>query len=168
MECGKKIIYFSVFENGSKKRPAGYMTVVSGGGICDVQMIYRGNTEEEGCRLQPVYVFLDGSVFLGEEFPVEEGAGRFHFRSASGDFAGSGRDIAELEAVYLDGVKNGICVGRIDGKEPAEAACARTEWGDGGNREKFIPRREKKIQGMPSWLWILLLAMLRKDSGKPG
>ena len=168
MECGRKIIYFSVYENGVKVRPAGYMTVVSGNGICETQIFYRGNATEEESRLQPVYVFLDGSVFLGTEFLSEAGAGTVHFRCASGDFAGSGRNIEELEAIYLDGVSRGICMGRTDGKEPAEAACTSTECPEEETIKMCVPHKKKKVKGVPSWLWVILLAGLRKNSGKPG
>jgi len=158
MECSRKIIYFTVYENGVKVRPAGFMSVISGGGSCDVQIFYRGGAKEEEYRLQPVYVFLDGSVFLGEEFPVTAGEGMVRFRSGTADFVDSGRSIEELEAVYLDGMLGGICVGRIDGREPVEAACTRTEGQESGNREKTKPNKTKKEQSLPWWfLFVLLL-----------
>ena len=177
MKYSRKIIYFSVYENGAKVRPAGYMAVSSGDGICDVQIVYRGASEEKECLLQPVYMFLDGSVFLGAEFMAEAGGGTAHFRSAAGDFAGSGRSIAELEAVYLDGITGGTCMGRMDGREALEAACTRSEATEETciktettEREEppFAPCRKKKRNSVPVWLLAALFAGSRKSSGRQG
>ena len=151
MEHSRKIIYFAIYEDGIKVRPAGYMTIMSGSGSCEVQIFYRGR-EEEGNRLQPVYVFLDGSVFLGETFPVIAGEGTVRFQTRTADFAESGRSLEELETVYLDGRKSGICAGRIDGRAPVEVACTKTE-------SKEQPGKTKKEQGLP---YLLLLVLLLK------
>lgn len=49
-------------------------------------------------------------------------------RTARRDFMQSGQRLEELETVYLDGVKEGICGGRVDGKELEEAAYTLTDW----------------------------------------
>ena len=122
MECGRTMIYFSTYENGVKTKPAGYAAVFTRGEQCDVQMYYRGAVSEEAYDLQPVYVFRDGWITLGDKIPVEEGMGAVSFRTAQNDFIWSGRTFAELETIYLDGVKNGICGGRRDGKDISEDA----------------------------------------------
>ncbi len=128
MECGRTMIYFSTYENGAKTRPAGYAAVFIRGELCDVQLYYRGTSCEEGGRLQPVYMFRDGSVVLGEELTLEEGMAAAAFRTTSRDFLQSGRGFNELETIYMDGVKDGICGGRPDGRELTEAAYTLTDW----------------------------------------
>lgn len=128
MECGRTMIYFSTYENGVKIKPAGYAAVFIRGEQCDVQLYYRGAVCEEACTLQPVYVFRDGSVVLGQEFAVEEGMAAATIRTGRLDFMQSGRCLEELETIYLDGVKNGICGGRMDGRELEDAAYTLTDW----------------------------------------
>ena len=127
MEYGRKIIYFTVYENGIKVRPGGYMTICTDRGSCEVEIVYRGSPEEDTENLQVVYLFSDGTVFTGDKFVADSGTGKIRFRSSPEDFAGSGRSIPELEAVCLDGIKQGVCIGRTDGKEPSEAACTKNE-----------------------------------------
>lgn len=124
MDCGRSIIYFSIYENGAKTRPAGYAAVFVRGAVCDVQIYYRAARREEKGILQPVYTFRDGMVVLGSEFSLEEGMATTTFSTGRSDFLQSGRCLEELETVYLDGVKEGICGGRPDGKELSEAAYA--------------------------------------------
>lgn len=126
MDCGRKMIYFSTYENGVKLRRAGYAAVFIRGESCDVQIYYRGDKEETGL-LQPVYMFRDGSVALGEEIPVDEGMGATVFRTGQQDFVRSGRCFAELETIYLDGVKEGVCGGRPDGRDLSEEAYTTAE-----------------------------------------
>ena len=128
MEYGRNIIYFSVYEEGNKVRSVGYTAVFLKGETCDVQIYYRAAQEEEGGRVQPIFVFLDGTVVLGSEMMIEEGMGVASFRTPRRDFIQSGHSFEELETIYLDGVVSGICGGRVDGrglKEPTapEASC---------------------------------------------
>lgn len=116
MEYGRKIIYFSGYEDEIKVRNAGYMAVFLKGKQCEVQMYYRATEKEEGGRIQPVYVFLDGTVMPGNEIFVEEGMAAASFRTMRQDFLQSGHSFEELETVYLDGIKDGICGGRVDGR----------------------------------------------------
>lgn len=117
MEYGRKMLYFSAYEEENKRRSTGYMAVFLRGESCEVQLYYRALTEEEGVKLQPVFVFLDGTVALGSEIFVEEGMAITSFRTVRRDFMQSGHSFEELETVYLDGVSCGICGGRMDGKE---------------------------------------------------
>ncbi len=127
MDCGRKMIYFATYENGVKVRPAGYAALFIRGENCDVQMYYRGNICEESGMLQPVYMFRDGTVKLGEEFPMEEGMAAASFQTFQRDFAQSGRSFEELETIYLDGVPRGICGGRPDGRDLEEVAVTAVE-----------------------------------------
>ena len=111
------MIYFSAYEEENKKVSTGYMAVFLRGESCEVQLYYRARTEEDGGKIQPVYVFLDGTVALGSEIFVEEGMAITSFRTVRRDFIQSGHSFEELETVYLDGVKCRLCGGRIDGKE---------------------------------------------------
>lgn len=128
MDCGRIMIYFSTYENGVKTKRAGYAAVFIRGELCDVQMYYRGTACEAEGRLQPVYVFRDGAVMLGTEMVLEEGMAAASFRTGRKDFAQSGRAFEELEVIYLDGVKEGICGGRPDGRELEDAAYTLTNW----------------------------------------
>lgn len=128
MECGRKMIYFSTYENGAKTRSAGYAAMFIRGDLCDVQLYYRGQGCEEEGILEPVYVFRDGSVVLGDKVPLEEGMAATAFRTGCRDFMQSGRSLDELETIYLDGVNTGICGGRMDGKELEEVAYTLTDW----------------------------------------
>jgi len=117
MEYGRSMIYFSAYEEGNKTRSAGYTAVFLKGENCEVQIYYRALTEEEGGRVQPIFVFLDGTVVLGSEMVIEEGMAVASIRTIRRDFMQSGHSFEELETVYLDGVSCGICGGRMDGKE---------------------------------------------------
>lgn len=116
MECGRRMVYFSVYEEENKKRSAGYMSAFFRGQSCEVQLYYRALPEEEGVKLQPVYMFSDGAVVLGNEIFVEEGMAAVSFRTSVRDFLQSGHTLDELELVWLDGVRQGICGGRVDGR----------------------------------------------------
>lgn len=128
MEYGRRMIYLSAYEEERKIRSVGYMAVFLRGEQCEVQLYYRAEAEEEGNKLRPVYVFSDGAVVLGNEIFVEEGMVITSMKTTRRDFLQSGYTFDELETVYLDGVKNGICGGRLDGrglKEPTapESSC---------------------------------------------
>lgn len=127
MDCGRKMIYFSTYENGVKTGTAGYAAIFVRGEICDVQIYYRGGPWEEGGVLQPTYVFRDGTVTMDGELLVNEGMASVAFRTGRLDFVQSGRALEELECIYLDGVKNGICGGRPDGQQLSEAAYTLTD-----------------------------------------
>lgn len=116
MDCKREMIYFSDYEDGVKTRNAGYAAVFLRGDVCDVQLYYRGAVCESGKEVQPVYVFCDGTVVLGEKLPLAEGMAAAAFRTGSKDFMQSGRGFEELEVIYLDGVPKGICGGRPDGQ----------------------------------------------------
>lgn len=116
MECGRSIIYFSGYEEGTKVRNAGYMAVFFRDKQCEVQMYYRASEEENGSLIQPVYMFTDGTVIPGTGILVEEGMASISFPTVRQDFLQSSHAFEELETVYLDGVKTGICGGRTDGR----------------------------------------------------
>lgn len=128
MFCQRTMIYFSVYKNGAKIKSAGYAAIFTRGENCDIQLYYRGDVTEKAGFLQPVYAFRDGTVVLGAEFPLEEGMGATAHKTMRRDFMQSGRALEELEAIYLDGVKSGICGGRLDGRELEEAAYTLTDW----------------------------------------
>lgn len=130
MDCKREMIYFSDYENGVKTRNAGYAAVFLRGDICDVQLYYRGVGGENVGQLQPVYVFCDGTVVLGEKMKLEEGMAAASFRTGSKDFVQSGRSLEELEVIYLDGVPNGICGGRPDGQGLKDTAYTLTMGAD--------------------------------------
>lgn len=116
MDCDRKMIYLSVYENGVKKKPAGYAAVLLFNDRCHVQLYYRGDAKEDNC-IQPVYLFRDGTVTEGISLPVNEGMAVTSFYTGRSDFVQSGRNFDELEMIYLDGIGEGICGGRPDGKE---------------------------------------------------
>lgn len=130
MDCKREMIYFSDYEDGVKTRNAGYAAVFLRGDICDVQLYYRGAVCESGKEVQPVYVFCDGTVVLGEKLPLAEGMAAAAFRTGSKDFMQSGRGFEELEVIYLDGVPKGICGGRPDGQGLKDTAYALTMGAD--------------------------------------
>lgn len=119
MECGRRMIYFSNYENGVKVSSVGYAAIFIRGESCGVQLYYRGRKGEEAV-LCPVYVFSDGTVTTGEELLMREGMAVAEFKTAWQSFAGSGRCLEALEAVYLDGVTSGYCGGRADGRDLEE------------------------------------------------
>lgn len=126
MDCGRRMIYFSTYENGVKVRRAGYAGIFIRGTVCDVQLYYRGTESETA--VQPVYIFRDGTVITGKELQLEEGMAATTILTNRMDFMQSGRSLEELEAIYVDGVLSGICGGRLDGQElTAEAAYTLTE-----------------------------------------
>lgn len=118
MDYGRTMIYFSVYENGLKVRPAGYAAVFTKEEVCDIQLYYREIIREENVKrkVQPVYIFRDGTVVKGEELYLQEGMATMAFTTARRDFLQSGRSFEELEVIYLDGIVSGICGGRPDGK----------------------------------------------------
>lgn len=117
MEYGRRMVYFSAYEEENKKRSVGYMAFFVRGESCEVQLYYRALVNEEGRKLQPVYVFLDGTVTIGNEIFVEEGTAMTSIRTTVCDFLQSGHTLDELETVYLDVAGCGICGGRLDGGE---------------------------------------------------
>ena len=134
MDCGRMLIYFSVYENGVKQRQAGYAGLFFRGDTCDVQIYYRGMPEEEyleGQKLKAVFVFQDRSVAESEPLAFSEGMGTGAFRTSRWNFLESGKSLENLEAVYIDGVVQGRCGGRVDGQElTEEAAYTLTDWMD--------------------------------------
>lgn len=145
MDCGRSMIYFSTYENGVKTKRAGYAAIFTRGELCDIQIYYRGEVCEEESRLQPIYVFRDGTVVQGEEMLVKEGMAAAAFRTGRSDFIQSGRAYEELEVIYLDGVKAGICGGRPDGRELEETAYTLADW---VNTEEAVQEKE----GLPELL----------------
>ncbi len=150
MDCGRKMIYFATYENGVKVRPAGYTALFIRGENCDVQMYYRGSVCEESGTLQPVYMFQDGTVTLGEEFPMEEGMAAVSFQTFQRDFVQSGRSFEELDTIYLDGVPGGICGGRPDGRDLEEVAVTAVE-----TREKTAGPENYLQEEIPAERWTL-------------
>lgn len=132
MECGRKMIYFSSYENGRKTGRAGYAAIFIRGNVCDMQLYYRGReTEVQVRELKPVYLFYDGTVTEGASVLLEEGMAATTVHTSRQDFMQSGRTLEELEAIYLDGVASGICGGRPDGQElSGEEAYTLTDWMD--------------------------------------
>lgn len=144
MDCSRTMVYFSVYANGVKTKSAGYAAIFTRGENCDIQLYYRGTAEEDGCMLQPVYIFQDGTIVLGTEVPLEEGMGMTAHRTMRQDFMQSGRGVEELETIYLDGVKAGICGGRLDGRELEEAAYTLTDWVDTETVPEPVEREEEE------------------------
>lgn len=132
MECGRSMIYFSTYENGIKTKRAGYAGIFTRGNVCDVQIYYRENgmaAEEKVPELHPVYVFRDGCVTEGTALFFAEGMAVDNFRTSRRDFMQSGRNLEELEVIYIDGVRAGICGGRMDGQDlTEEVAYTLTDW----------------------------------------
>ena len=149
MECGRMMIYFSNYDNGVKAKSAGYAAVFIRGEICDVQIYYRGIPCEEGVVLRPMYVFRDGTVTMGGELPVSEGMASASFRTGWQDFIQSGRTLEELECIYLDGVTNGICGGRPDGQDLAEAIYTPAD--PKVQEETEVPEPEKEPEIKEHW-----------------
>lgn len=166
MECERKLIYFSTYENGIKISRAGYAGIFIRDNVCEVQIYYReaaGEAEEPGTRTRfPVYIFCDGTVMEGAALVVEEGMATANFRTYRTDFMGSGRRLEELDAIYIDGAARGICGGRPDGREiTAEVACALAE-----ERKENKVREVKRQNGgktaaspqkQENLLWLLAL-----------
>jgi len=155
MDCGRKLIYFSTYENGEKTRSAGYAAVFFRGDVCDVQLYYRGNCQEEGV-LEPVYMFRDGTVVLGDKMTLKEGMAAAVFRTGRQSFLRSGRCFEELEVIYLDGVTEGICGGKPDGKELEEAAYTLTDIKEETVPEEVLPEvcvleREETTPEQEQW-----------------
>lgn len=146
MDCKRKIIYFSTYENGVKKKSAGYAAFFIRGESCDVQIYYRESAGEKTRVLQPVFMFFDGIVVLGNKFETKEGMAAAFFRTGQSDFMQSGRSLEELETVYLDGVENGICGGRMDGQELEEEAYTLTEQPERLNEAKELPAERWSLQ----------------------
>lgn len=117
MECGRRMIYFSTYENGVKTKKSGYAGIFIRGNSCDVQLYYRGEAAVGEQGLSPVYMFLDGTVIQGDVILLEEGMAAATLHTNRLDFMQSGRRLEELEVIYLDGVSSGICGGRMDGQE---------------------------------------------------
>lgn len=117
MEYKRQLIYFSSCVNREKGRRAGYAAVFIRGELCEVQIYYRGEGKPEaGQKVQPVYLFLDGSAVEGEEIALQEGMAADGVKTATENFLGTGRSITNLEAIYLEGTEYGICGGRVDGQ----------------------------------------------------
>ncbi|MBP3568752.1 MAG: hypothetical protein J6K04_06240 [Lachnospiraceae bacterium] len=130
MECGRMMIYFSTYENGVKVKRSGYAGIFIRGTVCDVQIYYRGEEAGQGLsqKIQPVYIFRDGTVTTGKEIPLDEGMAAATILTSRIDFMQSGRSLEELEVIYIDGAGEGICGGRPDGQELSmEAAYTLTE-----------------------------------------
>ncbi len=144
MDCKREMIYFSDYEDGVKTRNAGYSALFLRGDICDVQIYYRGAECESGGEIQPVYVFCDGTVVLGEKIPLAEGMAATAFRTGSKDFMQSGKSFEELEVIYLDGVPRGICGGRPDGQGLKDTAYTLTMGADILETETLEPELAEK------------------------
>ncbi len=119
MEYNRQMIYFSVYQNGERKRRAGYMGLYRKGMSCDVQIYYREDRreKEDNQSICPVYLFRDGSSMDGIVLPIVEGMAMGCFETDVKNFLSSGKSMEELEAVYIEGVFDGICGGRLDGQE---------------------------------------------------
>ena len=118
MEYSRHMIYFSVYQNGECKRRAGYMGLYYKGNGCSVQLYYREVLLDEKINhtIYPVYMFKDGSVIEGVVVPILEGIATESFETEIHNFLSSGKSIKDLEAVYIEGVLDGICGGRLDGQ----------------------------------------------------
>lgn len=119
MEYSRRMIYFSVYENGERKRRAGYMGFYCKGKHCNVQIYYREvcQKKETSHQIYPVYMFKDGSTMNGVVLSIVEGMATECFETDIHNFLSSGKTMEDLEAVYIEGVFDGICGGRLDGRE---------------------------------------------------
>ena len=131
MDCGRRMIYFSTYENGVKTKRSGYAGIFIRGNACDMQLYYRDEDVERKGEIRPIYMFRDGTVTEGAPVLLEEGMAAITLHTGRSDFMQSGRCLEELEVIYLDGVASGICGGRPDGRElTEEAAYTLTDWMD--------------------------------------
>lgn len=116
----RQLVYFSSYENKEKSSRAGYAAIFIRKELCEVQIYYRGKAggEENGKeeKVQPVYVFQDGSAVEGDEIVLTEGMAADSFETATENFLQTGRKITALEAIYLEGTPEGVCGGRVDGQ----------------------------------------------------
>ena len=146
MNCGRKMIYFSLYQDGRKTESAGYAGVFFREDACDVQIYYRGLVNEEtkvGQTLRPVYVFRDGTMVEGRPLPFSEGMAVDSFSTRCQNFLESDRNLEELEAVYIAGVTRGTCGGRVDGRELLEeTAYTLADWMD--TVTELIPKTGQK------------------------
>lgn len=128
----RQLIYFSSYRNKEKAEKAGYAAIFIRNELCEVQIYYRGEGKtESGGKVQPVYVFRDGSTVEGEEIALQEGMAVAGFETATENFLQTGRDITCLEAIYLEGTACGICGGRADGQALfGEDTYSVTKWMD--------------------------------------
>ena len=148
MEYSRHMIYFSIYQNGERKRQAGYMGLYCKGNCCNVQLYYRGVLLEENIshKIYPVYMFKDGSVVEGVVVPMLEGMATESFETEIHNFLSSGKSIKDLEAVYIEGSLDGICGGRIDGQSLlGEDMYSVTKWID--KVTEIV--EDKKIEAMP-------------------
>ena len=131
-EYRRQLIYFSSYEKREKAKRAGYAAVFIRNELCEVQIYYRGEGKSGGDgKVQPVFLFQDGSAVEGEELTLTEGMAVDGFETASENFLRTGRNIACLEAIYLEGTAYGICGGRVDGQSLfGEDTYSVTRWMD--------------------------------------
>lgn len=131
-EYRRQLVYFSSYENREKSKRAGYAGIFIRGELCEIQIFYRGRCRPEGREMiQPVYIFRDGSSVEGEEIPLREGMATAGFETASENFLRTGRNIRNLEAIYLEGAADAICGGRVDGQSLlGEDTYSVTRWMD--------------------------------------
>lgn len=151
MDYGRKIVYFSFYEDGVKIGQAGYAGILIKETYCDVQIYYRGGDRAEyteGKELRPVFVFQERNVMEGPTLVCSEGVAMVSFRTNRENFLQSGKSLEELELIYLDGMEHGVCGGRVDGQELAEeAATTLTEWME--TVTEYIPESKEVIWKEP-------------------
>ncbi len=146
-EYRRQMIYFSTYRNREKTGKAGYAAVFIRNELCEVQIYYRGEAKYGITgRVQPVYVFQDGSAVEGEEITVQEGMAAGGFETATENFLQTGRDITYLEAIYLEGTAYGICGGRADGLELfGEDTYSVTKWMD--TVTEIVTEKKEELTG---------------------
>lgn len=166
MEYSRQMVYFSVYQNGERKRRAGYMGLYRKGTDCSVQIYYREDRREEdnNRRVYPVYLFQDGSTIDGVSLAIIEGMATECFETNTKNFLSSGKSIEELETVYIEGVLDGVCGGRLDGQELfTKDTYSVTKWIDKvtevveEKQEEFVP----EVIQVPKETWSLPECMER-------
>lgn len=148
-KCGyrRQLVYFSAYRQKEKAEKAGYAAIFIRNELCEVQIYYRGegNSESKG-KVQPVYVFRDGSAVEGEEIVLREGMAVDGFKTATENFLQTGRNITYLEAIYLDGTSYGICGGRVDGHALfGEDTYSVTKWMD--TVTEVVSEQREELEG---------------------
>ena len=149
----RQVIYLSGYDNQEKGKSVGYVSVVIRNELCEVQIYYRGWTrDKDRNRIQPIFLFSDGSAVEGEEFFVREGMLAEEFETATENFLNTGRNIRKLEVIYLDGTEYEICGGRPDGQALFEFdRYSVTKWMDTvtkvmAEQETEVAKERKKLQ----------------------
>lgn len=141
----RQLVYFSSYRDREKGNRAGYAAIFIRNELCEIQIYYRGRKKDAEGKVQPVYVFCDGSAVEGEEIAIKEGMATCGFETATENFLRTGRNIHALEAIYLEGTGEGVCGGRTDGQALfGEDTYSVTKWMD--TVTEIVTEREEELR----------------------